>query len=159
MPNYNEATHQQHGSGSESLEQVLDSLQAVLDHNRHILKPARPRQAMPLQAPEPFAGLPAEQYDDPLCLDEQSVSNEDLFDIPVLDEIIAMSGETVSKQEIDDMLTCLHGELDSIVDEIMQDTRQRLQTLDADAGKDAAKQHLENNLQRFLRELTSRNTL
>lgn len=160
MPNYNKATHQQrHGSRTASLDQVLDSLQALLDHDRHIFNPARPEQPAPLRIPEPFADLPAEQYDDPLTLDEDPVVSENLPDIPVLDEIIVLGADNPNRQEVEDMLVTLRGELDGIVDEIIQDTRKRLQKLNAEGDKNSAQQHLEDNLQRFLREINSRNIL
>ncbi|WP_126454014.1 hypothetical protein [Sulfuriflexus mobilis] len=149
-----------HTATEESLEQVLNSLQHLLEQNHFAAPAEKPDDDTSLtQAVEPFADLPAEQYDDPLYPDngeapsplQAEVDNSDDIDIPILDDIIfnGLADDPRLRGEAEPLLKQLRDELNGIVDGIMAEARQQLES-----GQPLPE---ENSLQRFLRELRQKN--
>ncbi|MDT8403631.1 hypothetical protein [Sulfuriflexus sp.] len=151
---------QGHNSPPESLEQVLSSLQNILEHKRFPFAEEGSNHGPAAEAlPEPFSEQPAELYDDPLYLDEDSSpplpaedTVEDEMQIPVLDDVIFRDLPAAASQgnEIEALLLQLRSELDVIVDDIVDEARQQFESGDSPVPA-------ENSLQRFLRELGQRN--
>lgn len=144
-----------HHSAPESLGQVLNSLQHILEHKRFL--PAGEADATgPVSEPvvETFSGQPAELYDDPLYPDNGDIpllTSEEVVDddihIPVLNDIIfkGLADAPGQGPEIEAQLTQLRQELEAIVSDIMGEARQQLESGNSVPA--------ENSLQHFLREL------
>jgi len=141
----------------DSLDCVLNSLQSLLDHSRH-----RPHHVLsaPLQSlPEPFSNQPAEQYDDPLILDDEApgpVGQLMQQDIPVLRDVISPLEELHSQNapstaDIEHTLSELRAELGGIVADVILDAREHLQRQEA-----SSQEIMETGLKHFLHDLTLR---
>ena len=123
----------------ESLDNVLNSLETLLGHHR---------QARQQRLHEPYSNQPAEQYDDPLILEESpaSVVREVMPQkIPVLKDVVRTAPST------DKILNELRLLLSDIVDDIMLDARDHLQDQHGNS-----QQVMETSLKQFLHELTER---
>lgn len=144
-----------HHSAPESLGQVLNSLQHLLEHKRFL----PPNEAdgvrfIPEPVVEAFSEQAAELYDDPLYPDDGDIPlltaeeeiNDDIH-IPVLNDIVfkGLADDPGQSAEIESQLTQLRHELDMIVSDIMGEARQQLES-----GNSLP---VENSLQRFLRGL------
>lgn len=136
----------------DSLDNVLDSLQMLLHHQQqpqHILyDPHAPHYALQ----EPFSHQHAEQYDDPLVLDDTVRPRS----IPVLRNVIRHKPLDDTEQahrhsDMDITLKKLHAELTELVSDIMTDAREHLQGQDLD-NQDI----METSLKHFLHDLTAR---
>jgi hypothetical protein len=156
--NLNDDNRQDRHSAPESLEQVLSSLQNMLEQKRFPFSSEQDKTNPVLEpVPEPFSEQPAELYDDPLFLDDDSIPllqpedavNDDMH-IPVLDDIIfkGLANDAGQGSDIELQLKQLRSELDAIVDDIMDEARQQFESGDSPPA--------ENSLQRFLRELGQR---
>lgn len=149
-----------HHSAPESLGQVLNSLQHILEQKRFLpTNEADAARPIPEPVSETFSGQAAKLYDDPLYPDNGDIplltQEEDINDdihIPVLNDIVFKGLAEVPGQsaEIEAQLKQLRQELDTIVSDIMGEARQQLES----SGSIAS----ENSLQRFLRELGQKNT-
>lgn len=142
-------------SAPESLGQVLNSLQNIIEHKRFPFSDEQDKSRPILdKLVEPFSEQAGELYDDPLYPDDGNISSaqDDDIDIPVLDDIIfkGLENDLSQSAEIESQLKQLRAELDAIVGDIMNDARQQFESGDSLSPA-------ENNLQRFLRELDQRN--
>lgn len=150
--------HDRH-SAPESLGQVLNSLQSLLEHKQFPFT-GTPDKTIEISeaAIEPFSNQPGELYDDPLSPDDgddipllhTEESNPAELQIPVLDDIIFKGLDepahfTGQGDEIENQLKQLRDELEAIVGDIVDEARQQLES-----GEPAP---VENSLQRFLRKL------
>jgi hypothetical protein len=145
-------------SAPESLEQVLSSLQNILEHKRFPFSSEQDETVPALEpVPEPFSEQAAELYDDPLDLDDDNIpllQPEDVIKddvhIPVLDDIIYKGQPNDSSQgnEVESQLKQLRSELEAIVDDLMDEARQQFESGDT--------LPTENSLQRFLHKLGQR---
>ncbi len=144
----------------DSLESVLNSLQALLDHNQRIPQHALYNSNAPHYAVhEPFSNQPAEQYDDPLVLEEIApcpVYEVVKRNIPVLKNVVhpnchTESLSTAATADMEKTLHELHALLSDIVNDIMLDAREHLQDQDTDS-----QEVMEISLKHFLRDLTNR---
>ena len=143
----------------ESLENVLNSLETLLDHNRQVPQHALFNNRAPRYAVhEPFSNQPAEQYDDPLVLEEIAPSpvQEVIRNIPILKNVVhpirnIQSAVPGSDVDMEETLNKLKAELSEIVADIMIDAREHLQEQDSDS-----QEVMETSLKRFLHDLTTR---
>lgn len=153
--NLNDDKRQSRNSAPESLEQVLSSLQNILEHKRFPFSSEQDKtNPVSEPVPEPFAEQAAELYDDPLSLDDDNIPllrpedavNDDVH-IPVLDDIVfkGQSADSSRDNEVESQLKQLRSELDAIVDDLMDEARQQFESGDIPPA--------ENSLQRFLRKL------
>jgi len=135
----------------DSLENVLNSLQSVLEHNRHYAQ-----QLTNQSSYEPFSNQPAEQYDDPLVLDEPPAKASQVLQqhIPVLHDVIdtnATPSQPPSPPDIEKTLNELRVELSGLVADIMIDARQHLEQLDV-----SSQEVMETSMKRFLHDIIDR---
>lgn len=108
----------------DSLESVLNSLQNLIDSNRH-----RPAHSRVNPSPEPFSN-----QTEPLISEQPPATNVTKIlqqHIPVLNDVINCqaddsSPQAISESEIEKTLNELRTELSSIVADIMLDTRKNL---------------------------------
>ena len=144
----------------DSLESVLSSLQNLLDHNQQLPEHTLFNTGAPHYAiHEPFSHQQAEQYDDPLILEEitpSQVLEAVPRDIPVLKNIVHRSPDiekmaSAPAVDMEKTLNELRAELSDIVSDIMLDAREHLQGQDADS-----QEVMETSLKHFLHDLTSR---
>lgn len=146
-------------SAPEALEQVLSSLQNMLE-KKHFPFQDTPDSAELLSepVPEPFSEQPGELYDDPLNTDDieppllhAEAAPADDMDIPILDDIVfkGLDEDAGRASMVEFQLTQLRKELEMIVDDIVDEARQQIESGEQPAG--------ENSLQRFLRELSQQN--
>jgi hypothetical protein len=154
--NQNDDNRQGRNSAPESLEQVLSSLQNILEHKRFAFSSEQDKTSHDLEpVPEPFSEQTAELYDDPLDLDDDNIPllqpeaavNDDMH-IPVLDDIIYKGppdDDSSRGNQVESQLKQLRSELDAIVDDLMDEARQQFESGDMPPA--------ENSLQRFLRKL------
>jgi len=144
------ATFHSHHAAPNSLENVLNSLQSVLKHNRD-----HAQQDLSQSNYEPYSNQPAEQYDDPLILDEPLTDNVPEMlqqHIPVLNDVIerdTISPAPAAVGNIDDTLNELRTELNGMVANIMIDARHHLEQTDI-----SSQEVIETSLKDFLRELS-----
>ena len=143
-------------SAPESLGQVLNSLQNILEH-KHF--PFAHDTDEPSSTPEQATESLSKTFDDSetelLALDtdipvlQTSEITSDEIDIPVLDDIVfkGLSEHPENNREIESQLEQLRNELDNIVGDIMDEARQQFES-----GESVST--TENNMQRFLRELS-----
>jgi len=144
----------------ESLENVLHSLESLLDHNQqHTQHTLYNTRAPHYVVHEPFSNQLAEQYDDPLILEEilpLPVHEVVQRNIPVLKNVV----QPIHKLEIcsstnahnmEETLNELRAELNEIVADIMLDARGQLEQQDADS-----QEIMKTSLKRFLHDLTAR---
>lgn len=133
----------------DSLENVLNSLQNVLEHHRYHSQPVSNQANY-----EPFSNQPAEQYDDPLVLDEPevltSVTEMRQQHIPVLNDVIETDEKSTSP-DIEKTLNELRIELSGILADIMIDARQHLEQCDA-----SSQDVMETSMKRFLHDIIDR---
>jgi hypothetical protein len=153
--NLNDDNRQGRNSAPESLEQVLSSLQNILEHRRFPFSSEQDKTSPALEpVPEPFSEQAAELYDDPLDLDDNNIPllqpedaiNDDLH-IPVLDDIIfkGEADDSSRGHEVESQLRQLRSDLEALVEDIMDEARQQFESGDT--------QPAENSLQSFLRKL------
>jgi len=144
----------------DSLESVLSSLQNLLDHNQQLPQHTLLNTSAPHYAiHEPFSNQQAEQYDDPLILEEiapSPVHEVTARNIPVLKNVVHRSpyiqkAAATPAVDMEKTLKELKAELSDIVSDIMLDAREHLQGQDADS-----QEVMETSLKRFLDDLTSR---
>jgi len=144
----------------ESLEGILSSLQALLDHNqKHPQHTLFNTNAPHYPVHEPFSNQLAEQYDDPMILEEIApcpVHAVVTTPIPVLKNVVHRSAKiekliTPPAVDVEKILNELRAELSDIVADIMIDAREHLQAHDADS-----QEIMQTSLKRFLHDLTSR---
>jgi len=139
----------------DSLENILSTLETLIDHNH---QPHHDLSNSPYQTIyEPFSNQPAEQYDDPLFLEEIAPSPVSIVvvkkSIPVLRNVVhapAISN-TVSNLNVEKTLNELRAELNEIVSDIMLDARDHLEQQDADS-----QEIMKTSLKQFLHDLTTR---
>jgi len=143
----------------DSLENVLHSLETLLDHNNQAPQHALFNNRAPHYAAyEPYSNQPAEQYDDPLVLEEIAPSRiyEVAQNIPVLKNVVHAIRPTLPAQATTDFdmektLNELRAELTDIVSDIMLDAREHLQDQPSNS-----QEVMETSLKQFLHDLTSR---
>jgi len=133
-----------------SLENVLTSLQDVLEHNRHYSQSTASQPDY-----EPFSNQQAEQHDDPLVLDEPASNNitEILQQhIPVLNDIISTPNTLpLAEADIEKTLNTLRTELNGIVADVMLDARDHLEK-----QYFSSQEVMETSLKQFMQELMNR---
>jgi len=133
-----------------SLENVLTSLQDVLEHNRYYSQSTASQPDY-----EPFSNQQAEQHDDPLVLDEPAGNNitEILQQhIPVLKDIISTADtQPLAEADIEKTLDALRTELNGIVADVMLDAREHLEKQDF-----SSQEVMETGLKQFIQELIDR---
>ncbi len=144
----------------ESLENVLHSLERLLDHNQqhtqHVLYNTR---APHYVVHEPFSNQLAEQYDDPLVLEEtppSPVHEVVQVNIPVLKNVVHPTHKleirtSTNASNMKETLNELRAELNDIVADIMLDAREQLEQQDADS-----QEIMKTSLKQFLHDLTTR---
>ena len=136
-----------HAAAPDSLESVLNSLQNLLDNNRH-----RPSHSLANQ------GIPALSASlTPLDL-ETSVTEMLQQHIPVLNDVISEQAEEsspqpISEAQIEKTLNELRAELSGIVADIMLETREQLEKQEA-----PSQEIIETSLKHFLDELSTLRT-
>lgn len=145
-----------HAAAPDSLESVLNSLQNLLDSNRHRPSHSLINQSMPAIS-ESFNNQPTEQYDAPLDL-ETSVTEMLQQHIPVLNDVIGeqadeLSPQPISEAQIEKTLNELRTELSGIVAEIMLETREHLEKQET-----PSQEIIETSLKHFLDELSTLRT-
>lgn len=138
----------------ESLENVLNSLETLLDHDQQVPRHTLFNSHAPQYAVrEPFSNQPAEQYDDPLIL-EEIVTNPAYTvsprKIPVLKNVVRPVRDihlaaSTNKLDVENTLNELRAELADIVTNVMLDAREHLKDHDAD-HQDVMKTSLKNFL-------------
>lgn len=150
----NDDNQQDRNSAPESLGQVLNSLQNILEHKRLLFSGEQDGNSPDVEpVTESFSAqtdpLPLEDSNIPLLTPEDTADAE--IDIPVLDDIIfkGLEDDPAQSSEIESQLKQLRAELDAIVGDIMDEARQQFESDQPQAE--------ENSLQRFLRELGQRN--
>jgi len=145
------ATFHHPQAAPDSLENVLNSLQNVLEHNRY-----HSQQITNQPNYEPYSNQPAEQYDDPLVLDEPAASVTEALQqhIPVLHDVIETDDTPpthLAPADIEKSLNTLRTELNGLVADIMIDARQHLEQLDA-----TSQEVMDASTKRFLRDIIER---
>ena len=140
-----------------SLDGVLNSLKTLLEHRNHEV-PESVQEAM-----ESFADTIGEQYDDPLVPDlgNEVTVQPTLIDIPVLNDIVShgdavpVASKADPEADLDTLLDSLRAELDNLVEEILDDARDRFsQVLESASSKNTIS--LKDNLNDFMREALGR---
>ena len=148
-------------SAPESLGQVLNSLQSILDQ-KHFPFSSEQDLSLPIVdasednkcEEELFSfdadNVPVLETEERLSEENFTISSDDM-DIPVLDDIIfkGLSDSPEQNNEIESQLTQLRHELDGIVGNIMDEARQKFES-----GEELVS--TENSMQRFLRELSQK---
>lgn len=142
------ATFHPNHTTPDSLENVLSSLRNILEHNSNQTQSHY----------EPFSNQPAEQYDDPLILDEPCTSNVSQIlqqhIIPVLHDVVEIKKKhspPLSAANVEKTLLELRTELSDLASDIMIDARQHLEQLDV-----SSQYVMEASLKRFLHDLIER---
>jgi len=137
----------------DSLESVLNSLQNLIDNNRH-----RPAHSLVNKTvSEPLSSKATEQFIEPLIL-ETSMTEILQQHIPVLNDVISepadeTSPQPITKAQIEKTLNELRTELSGIVAEIMLETREHLEKQEA-----PSQEILESSLKHFLHEISTLRT-
>ena len=140
-----------HAAAPDSLESVLNSLQNLLDNNRHRPSHSLVSESMPAIS-ESLTNQP-----DPIDLGT-SVTEMLQQHIPVLNDVIGKQADEstpqpVSEAQIEKTLNELRTELSGIVAEIMLETREHLEKQEA-----PSQEILETSLKHFLDELSTLRT-
>jgi len=140
-----------HAAAPDSLESVLNSLQNLLDNNRH-----RPTHSL-VSASMPAISESFNNQTAPLDLGT-NVTEMLQQHIPVLNDVISKqvdesSPQPISKAQIEKILNELRSELSGIVAEIMLETREHLEKQEA-----SSQEIIETSLKHFLDELSTLRT-
>ena len=153
---------QERNSAPESLGQVLNSLQTILEQ-KHFPFSNEQDLSLPIvdgsednnELEEESLSLNADnipvlETEERLSEEKFTISSDDM-DIPVLDDIIfkGLSDSPEQNNEIESQLKQLRHELDGIVGNIMDEARQKIES-----GEELVS--TENTMQRFLRELSQK---
>jgi len=145
-------------SAPESLGQVLNSLQNILEHKHFPFshgtdKPAPTPEQTTESLSEPLDDVETELFtlDTDIPILPTTEITYDEIDIPVLDDIVfkGLSEHPEKNGEIESQLEQLRSELDNIVGDIMDEARQRFESGESTFPE-------ENSMQRFLRELSNK---
>ena len=145
-------------SAPESLGQVLNSLQNILEHKHFPFSNEQDKTNPAIEPSTESLSEPLDEIEDesfsfdadiPTLQPEKKTSDE--IDIPVLDDIIfkGLSEHPEKNGEIESQLKQLRSELDNIVADIMDEARQQFESGESVPAA-------ENSMQRFLRELSQK---
>ncbi len=139
----------------QSLEGVINSLETLLEHRGHDV-PDSVQESL-----ESFADSMGEQYDDPLVAETEPVLEDTSADIPVLSDVVSLGNVASAKNsdahsaELDTLLDALRNELDILVEDILDEARDRFSAmLDNASAKNSIS--LKDNLNDFMRDALDR---